>query len=90
MRMINKMILILGVGFAVFVISTSPVYAYLDPGTGSMIMQTIAAIVLTAGTVLGIFRQKIKNFFLNLGKRWKKDTVKDQPSDRQSNKRNRR
>ena len=81
MLMINKMILIPGVGFAVFVISTSPVYAYLDPGTGSMIMQIIAAIVLTAGTVLGIFRQKIKNFFLNLGKLLKKGSVENVKHD---------
>ena len=38
------------------------VFAYLDPGTGSMILQSILAALLFIGTGIGIFWQKIKDF----------------------------
>lgn len=81
MRMINKRILILGVVFALFVILPSPAYAYIDPGTGSIIVQAIAAIALAAGVMFRIFRKKIKSFFLNISKRRKNGAEEnDQPA----------
>ena len=38
------------------------VFAYLDPGTGSMILQSILAAFLFIGTGIGIFWKKIKDF----------------------------
>ena len=69
MPMSNKEIFIPGIVLAVFVLSTKPAYAYIDPGTGSMIVQAIAAAVLTAGAMAGVFWRAIKNFFVNMGKR---------------------
>jgi hypothetical protein len=75
MRMIKNRILILGVAFALFVISSStPVYAYLDPGTSSYIIQVIVAGFLSGGYVVKIFWSKIKLFFTNLFKN--KDILK--------------
>lgn len=42
-----------------------PAYAYLDPGTGSIILQALAAGVLA----LGVGWRWIINFFKNLGKK---------------------
>jgi hypothetical protein len=81
LHMINRMILRLGVVFALLIILTLPVYAYIDPGTASMIVQAIAAFVLTLGAMFAIFRQKIKSFFLNIGNRRKNGAAKnDQPA----------
>jgi hypothetical protein len=47
----------------VFIASTMPAYAYLDPGTGSVILQVILGVfagVLVAGK---IYWAKIKQFF---------------------------
>jgi hypothetical protein len=48
-------------------VCAAPAYAYLDPGTGSMIVQAIAAAVLTAGAMVGVFWRSVKNFFRRLG-----------------------
>jgi hypothetical protein len=39
------------------------VFAYLDPGSASYIIQVIAGVVLAGGASLGIFKNKIKEFF---------------------------
>lgn len=36
---------------------------YLDPNMGSMLIQIIGALVISAGVVLGMFRKKIFTFF---------------------------
>ena len=40
-----------------------PANAYLDPGTGSMILQGIIGVVAAAAAVTGIYWQKVKSFF---------------------------
>lgn len=42
---------------------TSPVYAYLDPGTGSIIIQGVIATVVGAGVAMKIYWHKIRKFF---------------------------
>lgn len=37
--------------------------AYIDPGTGSMIVQAVIAAVAAVGVSLGVFWRKIKSFF---------------------------
>jgi hypothetical protein len=56
-------------GSAAALFCASPAHAYLDPGTGSMIIQAIAAAVLTAGAMLGVFWRSVKNFLLKFGRR---------------------
>ena len=42
---------------------TSPAYAYLDPGTGSMLVQGLIGGVASAMAFLSIYWQKVKAFF---------------------------
>ena len=43
---------------------TSPAYAYLDPGTGSMLLQGLLAGLAAIVSVLSIYWQKVKAFFI--------------------------
>ena len=43
---------------------TSPAYAYLDPGTGSMLLQGLIAGLAVFISVLSIYWQKVKSFFV--------------------------
>ena len=38
-------------------------HAYLDPGTGSLILQSIIGALAAAGAFISIFWSKLKNFF---------------------------
>jgi len=40
-----------------------PVFAYLDPGTGSFIIQMIIGAVVAAGAFIKIYWRKIKAYF---------------------------
>lgn len=46
---------------------SSNTFAYIDPGTGSLILQGLLAAVATATTVFGIYYGKIKQFFSRKG-----------------------
>ena len=43
---------------------TSPAYAYLDPGTGSMLLQGLVAGLAAIISFLSIYWQKVKSFFI--------------------------
>ena len=43
---------------------TLPAYAYLDPGTGSMLLQGLIGGIATAIAFLSIYWQKVKAFFV--------------------------
>ena len=42
-----------------------PVSAYLDPGTGSMLIQTLIAVVMGMTITIKIYWQRIKDYFHN-------------------------
>lgn len=42
----------------------SPAFAYLDPGTGSMILQAVGAVLVTCLVFFQGLRQRIKSFFM--------------------------
>ncbi len=44
-------------------------HAYLDPGSGSMILQSLLAGLMIIGSGIGIFRNKVKSFFRRLFKK---------------------
>ena len=44
----------------------TPAYAYLDPGTGSILLQSLLASIATAAAVGSMFWQRIKGFFTSL------------------------
>ncbi len=39
------------------------VYAYIDPGTGSMIVQAVIAAIAAVSVSAGIFRHRLRSFF---------------------------
>jgi hypothetical protein len=66
--MINKTIF-----FLYFFLFTSSAYAYLDPGTGSIILQAIVGAFAAFFSTLYIFWEKVKIFFRKV---FKKDNKK--------------
>ena len=44
-------------------------YAYLDPGTGSMLLQGLIAGIMAVATVTGIFWSRVRAFFSRFGHR---------------------
>ena len=55
----------------ILMLSTKPAYAYLDPGTGSMLVQALIAVVAAASVSIGIFRQRLLSFFRRFFRRQK-------------------
>jgi hypothetical protein len=43
-----------------------PVYAYIDPGTGSLVIQAVLAAVLTVGATVKVFWHQIKEKYRKL------------------------
>lgn len=43
-----------------FLATTLPAYAYLDPGTGSMVLQAILASVAVAGATVSMYWGKVR------------------------------
>lgn len=58
----RKLIILLCLSIAIFSITT-PAYAYLDPGTGSALLQGLLAGVAGVLAVLKLYWQRIKQFF---------------------------
>jgi len=44
----------------------TPAHAYLDPGAGSILLQSLLASIATAAALGGIFWQRLKAFFSSL------------------------
>ena len=61
----------------VFFLLTGPVYAYLDPGTGNIIIQAILAFIATTVTTLSFYWTKVKIFLSKLFKRNKSEKEKN-------------
>ena len=47
----------------VLMLSMKPAYAYLDPGTGSMMVQAVLAVIAAVSVSVGIFWNRIKIIF---------------------------
>tara|TARA_B100001765_G_scaffold155017_1_gene100033 strand:+ start:102 stop:302 length:201 start_codon:yes stop_codon:yes gene_type:complete len=63
----NKIIIFLS-----FFILTTKAHAYLDPGTGSIILQAIIGAFAAFFTSIYIFWNKVKNFYKKIFKKIKK------------------
>ncbi len=66
---ISTILIVLALFYLVF---TEEAYAYLDPGTGSYILQLIIAGLLGGLFALKMFWSKVKNFFVNVFSRGNK------------------
>ncbi len=51
---------------AFYLVLTREVYAYLDPGTGSYILQLVLAGILGVLFAVKMFWVKVKSFFVNI------------------------
>lgn len=59
-----------------------PAYAYLDPGSGSIILQGLLAAIAGALAAIKLYWLKLKNFFLRLlGKKPKQGQKKEPKPD---------
>jgi hypothetical protein len=61
--MVNSELIISFMALGVLMLSTKPAYAYLDPGTGSMVVQALIATVAAVSVTIGIFWHRLKSFF---------------------------
>lgn len=68
---LKKYIIIIG-----FIIWTQPVFAYIDPGSGSAIMSAIIGIIVASGLAIKTYWYKLKSLFKSLYKRKKTDENK--------------
>ncbi len=48
---------------AMSMLFTNSAYAYIDPGTGSMIVQALIAALVAIGASLGIFWSRVRSLF---------------------------
>ena len=51
------------VAFCLLTFCVSSAYAYLDPGTGSMVVQAVIAVVAAVSVSIGIFWRHLRSFF---------------------------
>ena len=50
--------------FLLFFFSSTDALAYLDPGTGSLVIQGIIAGILSAGAIIKLYWYKLKSYFV--------------------------
>ena len=53
-------------GLGAFIMAAEPAYAYLDPGTGSMLLQGLLAGILGALYAIKLYWSRLKEFCLRL------------------------
>lgn len=62
----NSKHLIIKIVLGLSVLFPSVAYAYIDPGTGSMMIQALLALIATVSVSIGIFWKRIRSFFARL------------------------
>ncbi|SCB59658.1 hypothetical protein GA0061105_10814 [Rhizobium aethiopicum] len=60
-------------GFLFVIAFTDQAHAYLDPGTGSMILQVVLGGIAMGFATLSVYYQRLKAFFSGRGKSRKRD-----------------
>ena len=69
--MIKKLLAMSLSAAGLFAVASEAAYAYLDPGTGSMLLQALIGAVAGAWIVLRLYWDKIKGFFSRFGRKRK-------------------
>ena len=64
---------ILSISCLLFFIFTSHAHAYLDPGTGSIILQAILGFIAAAAATASFYWNKVKLFFSKIFKKDQKE-----------------
>ena len=60
---INSKFVVSLTALCLLVFSTNRAHAYLDPGTGSMLIQGLLATIAAASVFIGIFWRRLRSFF---------------------------
>ena len=69
-----KKLFLLFLSLTLYMLLTSNSFAYLDPGTGSIILQAIIGFIAASIATLTVYWNKFKNFFTRIfGKKDKKN-----------------
>ena len=63
LELMKKFILFLSLLLFLDVLIHSNAYAYIDPGTGSIMLQALIAGIAAAGAAVSVYWSKIKSFF---------------------------
>ena len=63
MQRIFPLTVIIAAVFSTTLFSASPAFAYLDPGTGSMILQAIIGGIVGGMIAIKVYWKKVKGFF---------------------------
>jgi len=72
------------VGVSILCITTSsPAYAYIDPGTGSLIIQSIIGAIAAIGVTLKLYWHKLRVFFSGRSKFTEKKEVQHEELEEQ-------
>lgn len=72
-RLIGRLFALAASVSVVCIICTGPVHAYIDPGTGSYLLQVLAAGLFAAVFTIGVFWKKVKAGIASVFCRRKKD-----------------
>ena len=73
----KKKLIILINSLIFYFLSLNYTFAYLDPGSGSIILQAILAALATAGATITFYWRKIKIYFKNIFSKKKNEENKD-------------
>lgn len=68
MKILKRSLLVGYMGLLCSFLVISPVNAYIDPGTGSLIIQFIVGAIIGASVIIKIFWKKIKSIFIKKSK----------------------
>ena len=71
--MINRVFITSALAFFVILLTRQNAYAYLDPGTGSYVLQAAIAAVIGATFAVKMYWRRIKAFFSGLLTKKRKD-----------------
>ena len=92
MNRLNHLGVMLAVVISLFLISSQTVYAsvdtgtfdqaayayYIDPGTGSIIIQVLIGALVGGMALIGVYRIRVRNFFANLFKKQRQNNESDE------------
>jgi hypothetical protein len=77
MKRSNKLSLFCFIFLFFMFVSVSQAYAYLDPATGSMVVQAVIAALAAVGVAFSVFRRKLRAFVARIFRKEKNSKHED-------------
>jgi hypothetical protein len=99
MNRVKHLVITVAVVISLFLIFSQTAYAsidvgafdqtayayYIDPGTGSMIIQVLIGAIVGGLALIGVYRMRVRNFFSNLFKRRRQDNESGESKESRPN-----